>query len=75
MPRVYTDELEGAALIASALFGSNLLWFFLRKHAIRLMAQEIEAGAREYLEDERAFRDEWPWESDVLDRIEIDKTA
>lgn len=75
MPGAYTDNAEAASLIASALFSEHVVWYFIRKYAIRLMADEIEACAKEYLEEERAFRDEWPWEMDVLDRIEIDKTA
>lgn len=58
-----------------ALLSEHVVWYFIRTYAIRWMAHEIEACAAEYLESERAFRDEWPWEMDVLDRIEIDETA
>jgi hypothetical protein len=72
MSRAYTDDAEAASLISTALFSERIVWYFIWTYA---MAHAIEACAAEYLEDERAFRAEWPWEMDVLDRIAIDKTA
>ncbi len=64
-----------AAAISAALFSDHVLWHFIQMYAIWLLALEIRICSIEYLEEERAFHDEWPWECDVLDRIAIDETA
>lgn len=84
MTAPYTTQHEQAVLfladmMAAGKFNEMLArfwWYaYYRRHCMAIIAGEIEGLAKDYLEEWRAYRARWPWETDVLDRMANDRLA
>ncbi len=51
------------------------LWRLRKPSVTWVLAREITALSSSWLEEDREFRDRWPWETDVLTRMALDKKA